>query len=79
MAIFPDIDQEGLLIVPTCQRAAVDLVNTGVDVEDEKDVCLEKFMTWANAVCDHLKAKGLWCDFIDPCSGLPVRSEAVMH
>ena len=34
----------GLLILPTCQHAKVDLVQTGQLVEDEKDALLEKVM-----------------------------------
>jgi hypothetical protein len=29
-------------------------------------------MKWAVAVCARLLAAGHWCDYIDPCSGLPV-------
>ena len=32
----------GLLILPTCQHAKMDLVQTGQLVEDEKDALLEK-------------------------------------
>lgn len=34
-----------------------------------------QFMDWARGVCDRLAAAGHWCDYIDPCSGLPVRCE----
>ena len=61
-----------LLVVPTCQRAATDLVATGDAVDAEKDRLLERFVAWAVAVCTRLSAMGHWCDYIDPCSGLPV-------
>jgi hypothetical protein len=32
-------------------------------------------MAWARAVCGALAARGCWADYIDPCSGLPVREE----
>jgi hypothetical protein len=71
--IFPDLTSiEDLFIVPTCQRAKLDLVNTGEEVEKEKDALLESFVSWAQIVCDRLSKAGYWCDFIDPCSGLPV-------
>jgi hypothetical protein len=40
--VLPAIEMEGLTIVPTCQRAAMDLVATGADVATEKDRLLEK-------------------------------------
>ncbi|PNG93956.1 Methylmalonic aciduria and homocystinuria type D, mitochondrial, partial [Tetrabaena socialis] len=72
LSIFPKCDLEKLLIVPTCQRSVLDLVNTGEPVEQEKDRCLERFMAWAKVVCDSLLGSGHWADYIDPCSGLPV-------
>lgn len=35
-------------------------------------VCLLQFMEWSRCVCDKLQQQGYWCDYIDPCSGLPV-------
>lgn len=35
---------------------------------------LPQFCEFAKAACDALIAKGYWADYIDPCSGLPVRS-----
>jgi hypothetical protein len=49
-AVFPECDPAGLLIVPTCQHAAVDLVRFGADVDAEKDRLLERFMRFANAI-----------------------------
>lgn len=71
-AIFPDQDVRSMLIVPTCQKTVVDLVNRGDKVDQEKDHCLERFFVWAEAVCEHVSMAGHWIDFIDPCSGLPV-------
>jgi len=72
--IFPGIGAApDLLIVPTCQRAETDLVNTGEAADAEKDRLLERFAEWAVAVCGRLSSAGHWCDYIDPCSGLPVR------
>ena len=71
-AIFPDLGMEDMLIVPTCQRTDVDLVNFGDHVEKEKDSRLERFMAWAQEVCRTVSSQGHWCDYIDPCSGLPV-------
>lgn len=71
--IFPGIGAApDLLIVPTCQRAETDLVNTGEAADAEKDRLLERFAEWAVAVCGRLSSAGHWCDYIDPCSGLPM-------
>lgn len=61
-----------LLVVPTCQRSDVDLVTTGEKADAEKDRLLEQFVEWAVAVCGRLSSAGYWCDYIDPCSGLPM-------
>eukprot|EP00878_Enallax_costatus_P019165 GHUV01020210.1.p5 GENE.GHUV01020210.1~~GHUV01020210.1.p5 ORF type:complete len:101 (+),score=43.11 GHUV01020210.1:404-706(+) len=29
-------------------------------------------MAWSQCICSKLQAQGYWCDYIDPCSGLPV-------
>ncbi len=42
--MLPGADLSSLLIVPTCQRAALDLVRTGEDVDTEKDKLLEQVM-----------------------------------
>ena len=77
MHVLPGVDLDApapLLLVPTCQRARMDLVAWGDAVAAEKDALLERFSRWAGAVCDALGAKGWWGDFVDPCSGLPVRT-----
>ena len=55
------------------QRASIDLVNVGETVEAEKDALLERFFAFARHVCAALRDQGHWADYIDPCSGLPVR------
>jgi hypothetical protein len=72
--VFPTVDLTGMLVVPTCQRSDVDLVQMGEVIENEKDRLLERFAEWAKGVCDRLNAEGHWADYIDPCSGLPVRT-----
>mmetsp|Transcript_6279 Transcript_6279/g.12110 ORF Transcript_6279/g.12110 Transcript_6279/m.12110 type:complete len:171 (+) Transcript_6279:139-651(+) len=71
--IFPDIKFEDLLVVATNQRSKVDLVKMGEKVEVEKDNLLENFMEWAESLATALEAKGYWSDYVDPCSGLPMR------
>jgi hypothetical protein len=40
--VLPDVPLEGVLVVPTCQRAVRDLVNVGPEVAREKDELLER-------------------------------------
>jgi hypothetical protein len=40
-------------------------------------VCWQ-FAEFAEQVVAALEAEGHWADFIDPCSGLPVRAKIVM-
>ncbi|GBG66435.1 hypothetical protein CBR_g61478 [Chara braunii] len=70
--MFPGIQTDDLLLIPTCQNAAVDLIRLGDDVAQEKDRLLEVFVNWAKLVCDKLMARGYWCDYLDPAAGLPM-------
>ena len=65
-------DLSGVLIVPCCQRARLDLLGMGGAVAAEKDRCLAVFVRWAAGVRARLAARGpWWTDWADPCSGLP--------
>ena len=70
--MLPGRDLGDLLVVATTQASDLDLVRTGEAVDQEKDVLLESFFEWARAVAAALAAAGHWCDYIDPCSGLPM-------
>ena len=41
-SVLPGVDLSKILIVPTCQRSAMDLVKVGEDVDIEKDKLLEQ-------------------------------------
>jgi hypothetical protein len=41
-AVLPGVDAAAVLVVPTCQRSRLDLVNIGADVAAEKDALLER-------------------------------------
>ncbi len=60
-----------VLALPTSQHTAMELVNWGDDAAVEKDRCLECFVAFAESLRGALEAQGHWCDYIDPCSGLP--------
>ena len=71
-AIFPSTPVDDMLIIPTCQKSSVDLVEWGDDAAKEKDKLLLRFQRLAKAVCERLIGEGFWADYIDPCSGLPM-------
>ena len=76
-AMFParkaQVTKENLLVVTTCQRTGPDLAGEGEEVDDEKDRCLEVFMAFAKQVAETLQEAGHWADYVDPCTGHPVR------
>eukprot|EP00088_Acartia_fossae_P016927 TRINITY_DN1953_c0_g1_i4.p1 TRINITY_DN1953_c0_g1~~TRINITY_DN1953_c0_g1_i4.p1 ORF type:complete len:140 (-),score=37.22 TRINITY_DN1953_c0_g1_i4:458-826(-) len=40
-------------------------------VDEEREMKMEKFVQVAKEICGRLKEEGFWADFIDPCSGTP--------
>ena len=73
--VFPGIALKSATALLTCQHAAQDLVGIGDEIEEEKDRLLGVFHEFASHVCDKLAEQGFWADFIDPCSGLPMRHD----
>lgn len=70
-----DLTQVGdceLLAIPTNQHALHDLVAVGDEIEKEKDRLLNVFIEFGQDLTTKLRSKGLWADYIDPCSGLPM-------
>ncbi|KAL3770339.1 hypothetical protein ACHAWU_003559 [Discostella pseudostelligera] len=63
-----------LLAIPTNQRAREDLVAVGDHIEQEKDRLLNVFISFGKYICEQIRLKGYWADYIDPCSGLPMIS-----
>jgi hypothetical protein len=54
----------------------MDIIQTGAPVDEEKDFCLERFLSFAKKVTDRLIADGHWSDYVDPCSGLAMVNKA---
>jgi len=67
------VTKDNLLVVTTCQRTGPDLAGEGQEVDEEKDRCLEVFMAFGQQVAEELAAAGHWADYVDPCTGHPVR------
>lgn len=81
--MFPDIlkkkqedMQHAVHAILTCQKAALDLSDFGDNADAEKDRLLDTFMAWAESLCKFIETQGFFVDYIDPCSGLPVRTVA---
>ena len=70
--VFPGQNLEGVLAILTSQKSRLDLCQLGEDIAKEKDELLESFYVEAKRVSGALTELDYWCDFIDPCSGLPV-------
>ncbi|PRP88110.1 methylmalonic aciduria and homocystinuria type D protein, mitochondrial-like [Planoprotostelium fungivorum] len=73
--IFPNVKLDPLWIVPTWQKASVDMSGFGEEVTEERDKFTDKFCLWAEQVCRNIIQKGFWADFIDPGSGIPYIGE----
>ena len=61
-----------VLVIPTAQQAGIDLLGLSVEVAQEKDRLLERFVTFCKQLHETLKTRGFWFDFCDPASGLPM-------
>eukprot|EP00752_Nemacystus_decipiens_P005299 g4807.t1 len=70
--VFPGVDLDACLAVPTSQKADIELVSFGDTVETEKDRLLNSFARFASGLCKQIREAGYWADYIDPCSGLPM-------
>ncbi len=74
--IFPHLKKshESVLAILTIQKSRLDVVRMGREIEEEKDRCLETFMEFAELFIVRLCEEDYWADFIDPCSGLPMKT-----
>lgn len=73
-AVFPDIHitrDTRLLLVPTFQKASIELLAFGAEEASEKDRLLESFFTWAEEVRNAIKSlrHDAWVEVTDPASG----------
>jgi hypothetical protein len=60
-----------LTAITFCQRTDNDMTSWSPSVEEERDALTEKFIRAAKEVCEKLRAKSQWADFIEPTSGRP--------
>jgi hypothetical protein len=80
--VFPDLkhilphcpDLAALRIVQTWQPTRHDMISWKSMVEHERDEKTGRFVAWAQQVCEEVRRAGYWADFVDPSTGLAVRS-----
>lgn len=71
-AIFPalrELPPSPILLIPTIQRSALDLLEFGKAEEVEKDRLLAQFVVFAKRLRTELQRRGYWCDATDPVTG----------
>ncbi|XP_063285486.1 cobalamin trafficking protein CblD [Pelobates fuscus] len=69
-SMFPEIPSNNLMVMTVTQKTANDMTTWSQEVENERELLLEKFINGAKEICYALRAEGYWADFIDPSSGL---------
>ncbi|XP_042192443.1 metabolism of cobalamin associated Db isoform X2 [Callorhinchus milii] len=69
-SMFPEAPVAGLTVLTVTQRTINDMTVWSEDVEEEREVLLEKFINGAKEICYALRSEGYWADFIDPSSGV---------
>eukprot|EP00079_Xenopus_tropicalis_P038829 XP_017952600.1 PREDICTED: methylmalonic aciduria and homocystinuria type D protein, mitochondrial isoform X1 [Xenopus tropicalis] len=69
-SMFPEIPSNNLMVLTVTQRTHNDMTIWSQEVENEREMLIEKFMNGAKEICYALRTEGYWADFIDPLSGL---------
>lgn len=69
-SLFPEMSNSKLMILTVTQKTQNDMTVWSEEVETEREMLLEKFISGAKEICYALRAEGYWADFIDPSSGL---------
>ncbi|XP_066486637.1 cobalamin trafficking protein CblD [Tiliqua scincoides] len=69
--LFPDVTSNDLTVLTVTQKTINDMTAWSQEVEKEREILIEMFISGAKEICNALGAEGYWADFIDPTSGLP--------
>ena len=69
-SLFPEGATNKLMILTMTQKTKNDMTVWSEEVENEREMLLEKFINGAKEICYALRAEGYQGDFIDPSSGL---------
>lgn len=76
--LFPQDQQVGgakdITVITLSQHTEHDMSGWSEAVEAEREQLLDKFVRSCKQICEALKQRGYWCDFVDPSSGKPYYS-----
>lgn len=61
----------GLTVLTITHKTENDMSVWSKEVNQERELLLEKFVSTAQRMCVYLKDNGYWADFVDPSSGRP--------
>ena len=62
---------EPLTAITIVYKTKLDMSAWSSEIEDERNLMMEKFIELAHEMCAYLSKKQFWADFIDPSSGRP--------
>jgi len=71
--LFPqqNFDNGPFTTITYSQKTENDMSKWSEEIEEEREVKMERFVQAAKEICARLKEDGYFADFIDPCSGTP--------
>ncbi|XP_028249593.1 metabolism of cobalamin associated Db [Parambassis ranga] len=69
-SMFPEAPSSDVMVVTVTQKTENDMTSWCMEVEQEREQMLDKFVDGAKEICSALQREGFWADFIDPSSGL---------
>ncbi|KAM7406814.1 hypothetical protein PAMA_002841 [Pampus argenteus] len=72
-SMFPEAPSSGMMVVTVTQKTQNNMTAWCAEVDQERELMLDKFVDGAKEICYALQREGFWADFIDPSSGLAVR------
>jgi len=70
--LLPDWSRTSpISVVTLSQKTQHDMASWSIEMEDEREILLDQFISMAETVCERLTEKGYLADFIDPSCGRP--------
>lgn len=69
-SMFPEAPNNGMMVVTVTQKTQNDMTSWSEEVDKERELMLDNFVSGAQEICYALRTEGFWADFIDPSSGL---------
>ncbi|KAM7406815.1 hypothetical protein PAMA_002841 [Pampus argenteus] len=69
-SMFPEAPSSGMMVVTVTQKTQNNMTAWCAEVDQERELMLDKFVDGAKEICYALQREGFWADFIDPSSGL---------